>query len=115
MGICCILISVPIFLFPNHLPKSTEYKSQRVVETHNDVVDSEAAQSGFGGNIKDFPRAVKLLLTNWTFLMLNLAAAADCRPCCQNLIIFRNSKTCLIAFFFAAFVVMGAAAYGPKM
>ncbi|OQV21213.1 Solute carrier organic anion transporter family member 4A1 [Hypsibius exemplaris] len=92
MGCVAIFLSIPLFLFPPVLPRTREYKAARKSETQGDIAEAvESAQLGFNGSIRDLPKTVKLLLINKTFMCLSIGAAAD------------------------AFLVMGCAAYAPKI
>lgn len=94
-----LLIAMPISLFPKHIPGkislpsinyrftglmgvfiilgSKEMKAKQRTEMHKRLQNTKAAEANFGKKLKDFPMSLKTLLTNPTFMFLNLAGASD--------------------------------------
>ncbi|KAK7091376.1 solute carrier organic anion transporter family member 4A1-like [Littorina saxatilis] len=75
-GTIAILISLPIFGFPKAMPGSEKYREEREKEVYKgkfQKADSEKQPLG----LKHIVTSAKVLLTNPTFMFLNLAAASE--------------------------------------
>ncbi|KAK7091375.1 solute carrier organic anion transporter family member 4A1-like [Littorina saxatilis] len=75
-GTAAIIISLPMFGFPKVLPESGKYRAEREKEVYKGKVqkaDSEKQPLG----LKHIVTSAKVLLTNPTFMFLNLAAASE--------------------------------------
>ncbi|GAV05795.1 hypothetical protein RvY_15870 [Ramazzottius varieornatus] len=88
MGCLALVISLPLLLFPSDLPNSRKFRAERKKEHRCSQVEE---RSELRRRLSELPRALKSLLSNKTFMSINLAAAAD------------------------AFLVMAFSTYGPKI
>ena len=78
-GILAIITAIPIFGFPKFMPNSAVLRSQRVSEAYaqSPAVGADAPASNAAQGTNNILRAIKLLLTNPTFMFLNLAGATE--------------------------------------
>ncbi|CAG2217411.1 SLCO4A [Mytilus edulis] len=79
-GILALMISIPICGFPTSLPGSEKYKAEKEKEVYSSNTKKVATTEivpGTKGKLLHVWSAVKVLLTNPTFMCLNLAAAAE--------------------------------------
>lgn len=77
-GFLALMISIPICGFPTSLPGSSMYKAEKEKEVYdNKKVHTTEIAPGTKGKLFHVWAAVKVLLTNPTFMFLNLAAAAE--------------------------------------
>ena len=65
----------PIFIF---YVGALKWRAERVSEAHGGEKGVTPKKSGFG-SLKDFPKSLKLLLINPTFIFLNLGGATEGR------------------------------------
>ena len=87
-GALAILTAIPMLAFPKYLPGTAEIRANRVSEAYAGGKDSVGAGAGAGAGgedekeVKGFGalwRSVKRLVTNPTFIFLNLAGASEGR------------------------------------
>lgn len=64
-------------MFPAVLPNSASYKTERENRERSRIPDATAASYNLAGSFHAFPRMILSIMTNWTFVLLNLAGAAD--------------------------------------
>ncbi|XP_071854102.1 solute carrier organic anion transporter family member 4A1-like [Apostichopus japonicus] len=75
IGVISLLTSLPLIAYPKYLRGAKRFKHQRKPSTQK---GSEFVPSaGFGGSLKDFPRAILTLLKNMPFLLINLAVGSE--------------------------------------
>ena len=68
-----VLVTIPLFAYPKHLPDYEKNKLKR----SKIALGKSAIDNNYGGNIKDLPKAVKELLTNKIFLFITLGATTE--------------------------------------
>lgn len=76
-GTLALLISIPLFGFPKSLPGSEDYKAEKEKEVYKgkDEKLKESEKQPLG--VRHIVTSVRYLLTNPTFMFLNLAAASE--------------------------------------
>lgn len=75
LGTIALLTCFPLIAYPKNLPGAKAFRSQRKSSTQKGAEFTPSA--GFGGSLKDFPRAIFTLLKNWPFSFINLAVASE--------------------------------------
>ncbi|XP_060066125.1 solute carrier organic anion transporter family member 4A1-like [Ylistrum balloti] len=75
-GVLSVLISVPLSAFPAALPGSAKYLAERQTEVYK---NKEVLPNDIGRNsrVSHIGKSLKILLTNPTYMFLNLASATD--------------------------------------
>ncbi|XP_064597041.1 solute carrier organic anion transporter family member 4A1-like [Liolophura sinensis] len=78
-GTLALMVSLPLSAFPRQLPGSEDYRTERRSETYHRGTeeDSTLEKPGYKLGIKDILNCVRVLVTNPTFMFLNLAAACE--------------------------------------
>lgn len=76
-GFLALLVSVPICGFPKILPGSSKYQAEKEKEVYKNKKVVTIDTHGTKGKLLRVWSSVKVLLTNPTFMFLNLAAAAE--------------------------------------
>ncbi|KAL3873140.1 hypothetical protein ACJMK2_036294 [Sinanodonta woodiana] len=76
-GAVFIFVALPFIGYPKRLPGYKELKKLRKSEAHAGSDETIAKQKHFGKSIKDFPKALLILITNPTYLLINLGASAE--------------------------------------
>lgn len=74
IALICLLLSIPIFGYPNALPGAAELKQEKISEAHNGC-DGKAQKTY--SKVREMPKAICALLRNPTFFLLNLAGATE--------------------------------------
>ncbi|XP_030021083.2 solute carrier organic anion transporter family member 4A1 isoform X1 [Manduca sexta] len=69
----CLIVAIPLLAFPHELPGAAEIRASKVSEAHEGAASKSAAFSA----LHELPRAAAALLTNPTFMFLNLAGASE--------------------------------------
>ncbi|KAK3092404.1 hypothetical protein FSP39_002395 [Pinctada imbricata] len=72
-----IIISIPLLGYPKRLPGYKKLQKLRKSEVHASVLEELPPQPNFGKSIKDFPRAVLLLVRNPAYSFIVLAATIE--------------------------------------
>ena len=68
-----LILSIPLFAYPRHLPKFHKYKMERQkASVGQNKVDNE-----YGNSITDFPKAAKELISNKPYIFTILAATSE--------------------------------------
>ncbi|XP_046350996.2 solute carrier organic anion transporter family member 4A1-like [Haliotis rufescens] len=86
-GVIALVISVPLAGFPRALPGSSKYRQEKEAEVYggrekeepeaDDATQKHAEAQSEKRLVKDILHSTKLLLTNPTFMFLNLAGASE--------------------------------------
>ncbi|CAG0890478.1 unnamed protein product [Darwinula stevensoni] len=75
-AVLSVIIAIPIMAFPDDLPGKKAIQVHKVDEVHQGYGVEEANTLDFSWST-DFPRHLRILLTNPTFIFINFAAASD--------------------------------------
>ncbi|XP_071956000.1 solute carrier organic anion transporter family member 4A1-like [Antedon mediterranea] len=76
-GVLAFLAALPLSGFPRELPTTEKIRAEKVSEAHADSKEEETTREGFGSSAKDFPKAIKYLVTNPTFMFNTIAACSE--------------------------------------
>lgn len=76
-AIICFIIAIPILAFPAELPGSKELAKEKISEAHEKTKKNNTQVGDGFTNIKGLPHALKQLLSNPAFFMLNLAGSSE--------------------------------------
>ncbi|XP_072028946.1 solute carrier organic anion transporter family member 4C1-like isoform X1 [Amphiura filiformis] len=90
-GICASLLAIPIGGFPKELPATQKVRAKKVSQAHKSSSDEKVTNPSFGNQLSDFPRAIKYLFQNPTFVFLVFTSCAE------------------------GLIVSGMATFGPKV
>ncbi|XP_033640299.1 solute carrier organic anion transporter family member 4A1-like [Asterias rubens] len=74
-GTLALSITLPFLAFPKALPGQKKLAKLRISECHGG--QEFAARTGFGNSLKDFPRAVLVLLKNFPFVFISASACTE--------------------------------------
>ncbi|KAI1286015.1 Solute carrier organic anion transporter family member 4A1 [Halotydeus destructor] len=76
-AVIAVFVAFPIMSFPRQLPGSEEIKARKVPELHKNSQNTDATKEDFGRTLADLPKSLKILITNPTFMFLNLSGAME--------------------------------------
>ncbi|XP_072176178.1 solute carrier organic anion transporter family member 4C1-like [Diadema setosum] len=76
-GVPMVIVAILLSLFPSELPTTAAIRAEKSNQSHRNSGFLETTQPGFGEKPGDFPKAVRYLLVNPTFVFTCLSGVSD--------------------------------------